>query len=104
MSASLTGLPELEAVLRRLAAQLPDTAGAVLEARTEVEVRSRETVSATRAPLDITREGLEVRVSWPYPHEGGEGTYLTRIMTEVGRLLPDGLERDLGPAITTVAT
>lgn len=100
----ITGLPELKATLRRLVAQVPTVAGDALEAQTEREVRSREKVSGWRQRLDITRpEVLEVRVSWPYPHEGGEGTYVSRVMNEVARLLPEGLERELGPAITTVA-
>jgi hypothetical protein len=100
---TITGLPELKQVLRRLAAQVPTLAGDTLETQATREVRSREKVSGWRQRLDITREGLEVRVSWPYPHEGGEGTYVERVMTEVARLLPESLERELGSAIVTEA-
>jgi len=106
MSASVevTGLSAVQQALQRLAQQMPNWAGDVLEARTTIEVRSRETVSGNRKPLIIARtDVLEMRVGWPYRHEGGEGTYVSRIVGEVAQLLPDSLGRDIGQALERAA-
>lgn len=97
---TLDGLGAVTAALQRLAAQTPTWAGDILEARTTIEVRSREKVSRGRKPLLVARTGvLEMRIGWPYRHQGGEGTYVSQIADEVARVLPDGLGRAIGAAI-----
>jgi hypothetical protein len=100
LDVTIKGASALVGRMRRMAAETPEVCGDALEARTETEIRSREKVSSSRLPLDIGRaDVLETRVAWPYPHEGGEGTYITQIMTEAAQLLGQGLERDLRRAV-----